>query len=152
MPPAQIMRTMSSQQVTDLQTVIYGITLGYRQAQYHSSAGTGRVLRNLADPIWQDPVWQTDLQDAWSRLATVLSPDQAKLRLFDLSAHAAYDALAKMVGVLQDDGMPTSDTLLQRWAAPVPLHMPAGASRVQLVGLVVGAGLGAYLLARMVMR
>jgi hypothetical protein len=144
-------RTMSSQQLTDLQTVIYGITLGYRQAQY-AGTGTRRVLRNLADPIWQDPVWQADLQDAWSRLATVLSPDQAKLRLFDLSALAAYDALTKMVGVLQDDGMPTKDTLLQRWAAPVPLRMPTGASRVQLVGLVATAGLGAFLLARMVLR
>lgn len=146
-------RTLSSQQLTDLVTVMRAVLMGYDQARMVEPSG-GTILRQLPDPVWQDPVWQTHIQDAYRRLIETITTDVGlrSTRLLDMPALVAYATVQQIAGHLGSDGKLSGalskDPTLVRWAQGVEGPRAGGASRVQTIGLVAAAGLGGFLLAR----
>lgn len=154
-------RNLSSQQLTDMSTVMYGVRLGYEEAKrVDPSAKT--VLRQIPNKLWRDPVWQNDLQGAYARLVASLTSHAGmrSTRLLDMPAFTAALLVQQIAGALSEDGtlvgvellpgMPSIDPVLMRWAAgDESPHL--GATRGQAVAAVAAAGILAFAVAKVVM-
>lgn len=151
-------RTLSSQQLTDLVTVVNAAQIGMAHATAIEPSGK-TVLRQLPDPMWQDPVWQHYIEDAFGRLTRTLTADPGllSLRVFDMPASTFYVTSQQLAGALDGYGALRGDILgrdpiLVRWAAGEVGPGRPGVSRGTFVALVVAAGIGGFAVARGIRR
>lgn len=124
---------------------------GLRAAHRIEPAGK-TLLRDLPD-IWQDPVWQEDVQSAFVTVSRMLGMDPT-IRFLDLPAIVADTMVSQMLGSVDNTGrlrgfLSADPQLVMRAARDtVPTRSVGFAT---LLGLVTAGGLGAFFLGRYVM-
>ncbi len=151
-------RALSSQQLTDLVTVMNAALIGIAHAKAVEPSGK-TVLRQLPDPMWQDPVWQHYIEDAFGRLVLGLTADPGllSLRVFDMPAATFYATSSQIAGALDGYGALRGDILgrdpiLVRWAAGEVGPGRPGVSRGVFIAIVMAAGIGGFAVARGIRR